>query len=338
MDDKLQLMQPPGEWFAGPFMKDPTANKARVLGRVYNPLTQERLILPLRKEVAIYDNSTIMDVAGCRNQCTYCWVDPKVLAGSHKTLEKHGARWLTAEAAAQKMVDHTKRHGTKNMNITGGEVFLTPEWTWDVVQVLEQESSGIIVLDSMGSDLLDCPEMYDFLASIKDRVLIFLSLKAHWDDYPAIANAPSEAAEHPYVALEELWHRGIPAVPQMLGAFFYTLRMQDIADRLMQIHPDGAKILQIDKFSDFRTVVNRSTPAKRLKRTGFCYSVQDRKDGTANVMTPTEAKNEWIQVLQSIYGDSYEAPPHGAGEMPLMNVDANLEASLAYVRKTIFNK
>lgn len=273
-------------------------------------------------------------VSGCSFCCQHCFVNPESLAGVK-------GEFYTAEKAFLALRKIILRTKNPQVQFNGGEVFLAPEWTLELIARLSHfyenecaftsaEHSGLIWCDTMGFDLMREPQVFDQLVPYRKHVALFISTKGHPDDYEIVARAPREFADEPFLALQAAWQKKIVAIPEVLDRMFWPSRMDWYAERLTAIHPNAPRVLHMDAYSPVHYV--KWSPDKKLKTIGFRAH---KTDTFRNAPLRDEAIAEWQKRLVGLYGPSGMKPPYPRIDSPVFDCDRFPDESFTLVEELI---
>jgi len=269
----LPTIQPPEKWAVRKPPIDVLSRREQVLERVLRDGKRKVYKIDSGGGFAGNDNreAACLYVSGCSFFCQYCFVNPQSLSG-----EK--GEFLTAEETFLKLKRVILRTENPHVQFNGGELFLTPEWTLDLIRLLSEffgkecpitsnKHKGVIWIDTMGFDLMREPQVFDALAPYQEHVALFISTKGHPRDYEIVSRAPKVFADEPFLALQKAWEHGLVAMPEVLDRMFWPQRMDWYIERLRAIHPNAPRVLHLDYYSPVNRV--RWAPDKKMKAIGW---------------------------------------------------------------------
>lgn len=289
---------------------DPVSFGKIILHNVYDPEKNTRMVYKFRCS-ASYGGSVAIDLMGCSYRCPYCWVHTAVLTGGGSFIEILKSRGqklaYTPREAAIELQKYIKATKTPSIQITGAETFLTPSWTLELIvhlnhyltggypyRIPQKYDKGLIWVDSQGFDLMKHEWLFAELAKYRKRVRLFISLKAHPNDYAKTTGVDPQYAETPFLALELAWQFRIIAIPQMLDNLFRPERMEWLFERLSQIHPNAPRVLEFDRLRLFPW--RKDQNMERMKHAGFRFG----KNG--DIVPRRVALKAWQETLVRHYG------------------------------------
>lgn len=274
-------------------------------------------------------------VSGCSYSCQYCFVNPQSLTGIK-------GDYCSPQEAFEKLRRIVVQTQNPHVQFNGGEVFLTPDWTLELIRLLceffekdcqfASKSRGIIWCDTMGFDLMRESQLFEALVPYKKHVAIFLSTKGHPDDYELVARAPREFADDAFLVLEKAWQHGLVAMPEALDRIFWPQRMDWYIERLQGIHPNAPRVLHIDKYSPVNRV--KWAPNKKMKVIG---GRPNKSDPERNMPLREEVITEWQNRLGKIYGPKGAKPHYDGIDSPTFDCDLYPDESFYLVEKLILN-
>lgn len=286
-----------------------------ILKKVYDPATNRRKIWKFRYNDYSYGGVISMDIMGCSFRCDYCWVDNSVLTGGGgivKLNEDKGKNfYLSPEEAFAVLRRYMERYKLPSVQITGGETFLAPRWTLEVLKLLckyfkneyphsipRPYKPGVVWIDTQGVDLMrhEADGIFEKLAEFRDHLRLFISLKAHPRDFVQRTGVDASFADVGFQVLERAWRHHIIAIPQMLDGLFYPDTAEWFLERLKKIHPNGPRILQVDKLRLFGFLPGERNVG-RMKKRGFRFG----KDGDR--IKREQALATWRAALNRTYGN-----------------------------------
>lgn len=276
-------------------------------------------------------------VSGCSFFCQYCFVNPASLSG------EKGDFYSPQEAfeGLQKILLRTKN---PQVQFNGGEVFLTPEWTLELIRLLSEffeeecsltsnEHTGIIWCDTMGFDLMREPQLFKSLEPYRRHIALFISTKGHPSDYEIVSRIPGEFADEPFLALKKAWEHKLVAMPEVLDRMFWPERMDWYVKRLRAIHPNAPRVLHFDQYSPVNYVA--WAPDKKLRGIGFR---PNKNDGERNAPLREEAIDEWQKRLALLYGAQEMKPPYDGIDSPTFDCDRYPDESFRLVEQLILDR
>ena len=275
-------------------------------------------------------------VSGCSFFCQYCFVSPASLSGVK-------GNFYTPEEAFQALKKIIVRTKNPQVQMNGGEVFLAPEWTVELIRLLSEfferdcrftseKRPGRIWCDTMGFDLLCASSIFPKLIPYQKHVALFLSTKGHPDDYEILARAPQEFADDAFCALALAWGHELVAVPEVLDRMFYPERMDWYIERLRRVHPNAPRVLHFDKYSPVDYVA--WAPGKKMRAIGFR---SNKSDPCRNAPSREEAIEEWQLRLKALYGEEGMKPPYRGIDTPVFDCDRYPDESFRLVEELILN-
>lgn len=327
MSTDLVVIQPKSQYI------NAMTRGAQVLSRVYDSDKHTRLVHKIRRNDRAYGKNTIsIDLSGCSYFCSYCWVNPRSLNG---TIEDD--KPMTPPQAAKKIIDKLERFGSNVVQVTGGETFLTAEWTLDLIGCLygyfqkayrtnrKLAKKGLIWIDSHGSDILDNASMVvDSLRRMRSRVRVFISLKAHPNDFEQVTSVNHIYANRAFQALRLCWQNDIVAVPQMLDKLFKPEYMEWFYYKLHGIHPQAPLVLELDSLTvfGFKPWMN----LHRMKKVDITLVKRDK------------AICAWLALLKKYYGEDYVTRldfPYP--ELGYFDVDSDPIVGVDYIDRNILS-
>src|SRR6185369_8023589 len=143
--------------------------------------------------------------SGCSFMCQYCFVNPESLAGTQ-------GEFYTPQEAFEETKKGIFKTENPQVQFNGGEVFLTPEWTLELIRLLyeffeqkhpftSKQHPGRIWCDTMGFDLMQSKWLFKALQPYRKHVALFISTKGHPDDYEVVTRTPAKFADEPFLAL-----------------------------------------------------------------------------------------------------------------------------------------
>lgn len=111
-----------------------------ILNNVYDPAANRRKVWKFRYNDYSYGGVISTDIMGCTFRCDYCWVDNSILTGAGGAVQRNEDRgknfFLSPEETLAILRRYIERYKLPSIQITGGETFLTPKWTLDLLQLL----------------------------------------------------------------------------------------------------------------------------------------------------------------------------------------------------------
>lgn len=335
----LPTIVPPEQWAHKKPPIDVLARRKTVLGNVLHDGKRKIYkIGPGKGFAGIGDRwAACLYFSGCSFMCQHCFVNPQSLLGTK-------GDFYSPTEVFQKLRKAILKTRNPHVQFNGGEIFLTPEWTLELIGLLsrffEQECCftsrkhlGRIWCDTMGFDLMREPQLFEALVPYKEHVALFISTKGHPDDYETVARAPSEFADDSFLALEKAWQHGIVAMPEVVDRMFWPQRMDWYIQRLRAIHPNAPRVLHLDVYSPVNRV--RWAPDKKLKVIGFR---PNRSDPERNTPLREEVIAEWQNRLEALYGPEARKPPYEKADSPLFECDLYPDESFQLVERLILNR
>ncbi len=290
-----------------------------VLRNVYDAATNKRKVWKFHYNDYSYGGVISMDVMGCSFRCDYCWVDNSILLGAGGFVRRHENRgesfFLSPGEAFEKLRRYIERYKLPSVQITGGETFLTPEWTLELLRLLceyfeqgypfhipRDYAPGVVWIDTQGADLMrhEAAGIFERLAAFRDHLRLFISLKAHPRDFVQRTNVSQSFTDVSFRALENAWRYRIFAVPQMIDGLFYPETAEWFFERLKRIHPSAPRVLQIDRLRLFGFLPGERNVG-RMKQRGFKFG----KNG--NRVFRNQALATWREILNREFGKDNSA-------------------------------
>lgn len=291
-----------------------------IIRNVYDPTKNSRKIWKFRYNSYSYGGVISTDVMGCSFRCDYCWVDNSILAGSGGIVRNHErcgeSFFLSPGEVLEKLRLFIERHKLPSVQITGGEIFLTPNWSLEVLerlceyfeqgypyQIPKAYMPGVVWIDTQGADLMRDTNIFKQLERFREHVRLFISIKAHPRDWGQRTGVDTEFSDVGFQALEQAWRHRIIAIPQMLDGLFYPDTMPWFCERLQRIHPNAPRLLQIDKLRLYGFVPGGRN-VTRMKRRGFRFG-SIAKGG--HRVPRNVALAAWREMLNHTYGTDSKA-------------------------------
>ncbi len=335
----LSTIVPPEQWANKKSPIDVLARRKMVLGNVLRDGKRKIYKIEPGKGFA-GDNekgAACLFVSGCSFLCQYCFVNPASLSGAKGDFH-------SPEEAFEKLKKIIISTRNPHVQFNGGEVFLTPEWTLELIKLLSEffekecrftsgKHPGRIWCDTMGFDLMRESQLFESLTPYKKRVALFISTKGHPDDYEIVSRTPGEFADEPFLALEKAWKHGLVAMPEVLDRMFWPQRMDWYIERLKAIHPNAPRVLHLDQYSPISYV--RWSPDKKMKTIGFR---PNKSDPERNSPIREEVIEEWQNRLEALYGPTGRKPPYRGIDSPTFCCDLYPDESFRLTEELIFNK
>lgn len=334
------LSSPPSRKVIDPFKRGEV-----VLKNVFDPVKNTRHVYGVRFSYS-YGESIGIDNGGCSYLCNYCWVAPQKLTGAGPMIDAMRAKGqkidFTPEELALRVIRFIEKYRTPNVQITGAETFLTPDWTLEVVERLarylrcdyprripRKYAPGTVWIDSQGFDLVKYPRALKELARLSKQVRLLISIKAHPDDFEKLTNVDKRYAETAFQALELAWQHRIPAFPQMIDSVFPPHRMEWLFERLSRIHPNAPRVLEFDhmRFFPYHDYQNMN----RMKRAGFTFG-----KGSPDIIRRNVSLKAWQEMLRCHYGADNATPPYPR-PLEYFDCDTYPFESVELLKKWVFN-
>lgn len=334
----LPTIVPPEQWARRKSPINVLARREEVLSNVLH--NKERKIYKIECGKGFAgDNengAACLYVSGCSFLCQYCFVNPESLSGRK-------GKFYSPEKTFEKLKRIILRIKNPHVQFNGGEIFLTPEWTLELIRLLSKffenecpftsdEHPGRIWVDTMGFDLMREPHVFDALMPYQNHVALFISTKGHPEDYEIVSRTPSEFSDEPFLALEKAWKHGLVAMPEVLDRMFWVQRMDWYIKRLRAIHPNAPRVLHLDQYSPVNRV--KWAPNKKMKVIGWR---PNKSDGERNAPLREEVIKEWRNRLEVEYGSSGRTPPYDGIDSPTFCCDLYPDESFQLVKKLILN-
>ena len=299
---------------------DPNTFAPTILRNVYDPDGNRRKVYKFRHNAYSYGGVISLDVMGCSFRCDYCWVDNSILAGAGGLVRLHENRgedyFLTPEGAFRKLRRSMERYRLPSVQITGGEIFLTPRWSLELLERLcdyyekaypyripDAYTPGVVWVDTQGVDLVRDPGIFGRLERFREHLRLFISVKAHPRDWTQRTRVNASFADVGFRALEQAWNHRIIAIPQMVDGLFYPETMPWFMKRLQRVHPNAPRLLQIDKLRLYGFVPGGRN-VTRMKNRGFRFG--SVTDGGHRVPRDI-ALEAWRDTLTRTYGSGSKA-------------------------------
>ena len=265
---------------------DPITFRESIRKNVYDEAANRRMVYKIRRSGS-YNGAVSVYLGGCSYRCDYCYVHTDWLSGGGRLVRKNAGRknfFMTPEELFAVVRKRMEEWRIPQIQFTGGETFLTPRWTADFIALAARyfESgsyphpipkaygSGAIWVDSQGFDLLQHQELLPELASYHKYLRIFISAKAHPDDFAQRTGVNPGHADDAFLALEQAWKHGIVAMPQMIDNLFYPKKMDWLFDRLSRIHPQAPRVVEIDRLQLYAWKESTKN-IQRMQKRGFQF-------------------------------------------------------------------
>lgn len=334
----LSTITPPREWARKGAPLDVFERRDRIRERVLR--NGERMVYKISPAKGFSGcdgkDAACLYISGCSFHCVYCFVNPASLAGRK-------GEFMSPEKAFRKLRRIILKTENPHVQFNGGEVFLTPDWTLEVIRLLcdffendcpftSKQKPGRIWCDTMGFDLIREPHLFQRLQPFRKHVALFISTKGHPDDYEIIARAPREVADEPFRAIHEAWKHRLVAIPEVLDRFFYPQTMDWYMRRLRKIHPNAPRVLHLDIYSPINRV--RWSPDIMIKKAGFR---PNKSDPERNVPLRDEVVAAWQDKLQKVYGISSRQPRYRGKKRPTFCCDDYPDESFRMVERLIIS-
>ncbi|MBI3308271.1 MAG: radical SAM protein [Candidatus Melainabacteria bacterium] len=302
---------------------DPFAQQAKVLPRVYNDTTNQRLVRRIR-EGRSYGGSTTIDVIGCNMLCSYCYVDDSFLTGlgGSKSMlareKKQGkVRPFTPKELASEVTRTIEEKGwPSNIQITAAEPFITPDWLIELIEKLAphaRNNKSFIWVDTNGVNIVQNPEIIKRLKPFGDVLRIFVSSKNAPKFYAQTTKVDKTHANTGFQCIDMLWENEMSSYLQAISALFFLETFDWYTGRLEKLHEAAPLLLDLDRLSYLPLPRIRSG----LKSTGL-WDIRQRD---------VETEKAWKAHLETHYGRTVNR---------LLSVDYHVEDE-ALVRNHIFN-
>lgn len=305
----LSTIRPPHKWVSERPPLDIKSRRQKVLSRVYQDGKRKIYNIRPAKGFSGTDgrDAANMDFSGCSFHCGYCFVNPASLTGVQ-------GQFLSPNQAFKVLRGIIRKTGNPQVQFNGGEVFLTPDWTLEVIHLLcaffsgscsftSRNSPGHIWCDTMGFDLMRDTRIFERLIPYRRHVALFVSTKGHPDDYEIMARAPFAVADEPFQALEMAYRHGLVAVPEVIDRFFWPQTMNWYMERLKAVHPNAPRVLHMDRYSRVGRVP--WSPDRMIKKIGFR---PNKSDPERNMPLREETIAAWQDMLEAEYGRRYRRP------------------------------
>lgn len=335
----LPTIAPPERWARQKSSIDVLARREMVRKNVLRDCKRKIYKIEPARGFAGTDGKTAacLYVSGCSFFCQYCFVNPTSLSGAKGDFYTP----LEAFEGLKKILLRTKN---PQVQFNGGEIFLTPEWTVELVRLLSdffeqecvftnEEHPGRIWCDTMGFDLMREPRLFETLTQYKKHLALFISTKGHPDDYEIVSRAPAKFADEPFLVLEKAWQHELVAIPEVLDRMFWPERMDWYVKRLRAIHLNAPRVLHFDQYSPVNHVA--WAPDKKLKVIGFR---PNKSDGGRNAPLREEAIGEWQKRLMLLYGSGGMKPPYEGIDSPTFDCDRYPDESFRLVEQLILGQ
>ncbi len=302
---------------------DPFAQQAKVLPRVYNEQTNERLVRRIR-EGRSYGGSTTIDVIGCNMLCSYCYVDDSFLTGlegSKSMLAREKKQGKVQPFTPKALADEVKRtieeeEWPKNIQITAAEPFMTPDWLIELIEELAphaRKNKSFIWVDTNGVNIVQNPEIIKRLKPFSNILRIFVSSKNAPEFYAQTTKVDKSFADTGFQCIDMLWENEMSSYLQAISALFFPETFDWYTERLEKLHEAAPLLLDLDRLSYLPLPRIRGG----LQRAGLWEIRQ--KD--------VKTEQAWKEHIEAHYGKSVNR---------LFSVDYHVEDE-ALVREHIFN-
>ncbi len=299
----MQILTPPEEWTKKKTPIDVMARREEVFRNVSQDGKRKIYKIEAAKGFSGGKDKKAACIyfSGCSFMCQYCFVNPQSLTGAK-------GEFMSAYEAFLKLRRIILQTKNPQVQFNGGEVFLTPEWTVELVRLLSEffdndcpfvskKHPGRIWCDTMGFDLQREPQVFKALEPYRKHVALFISTKGHPKDYEVVTRTPAMFADEPFLALETAWKHGLVAMPEVLDRICWPQRMDWYIERLQAIHPNAPRVLHFDRYSPITYV--KWSPDKRLKMIG---AIPNKNDPERNLPLYEEVIVEWQKRLKAVYG------------------------------------
>lgn len=302
---------------------DPFVQQARVLPRVYNEQTNERLI----REITLgksYGKSTKVAVIGCNLLCSYCYVDDSFLTGIPtednllgREIESGKVKPYNPKKLAQETIRMIEeKNWPSNIQITAAEPFMTPDWLIELIEELvphARKNKSFIWVDTNGINIVQSPEIIKKLKPFSDVLRIFVSSKNAPKHYTATTKASTKFADTGFQCIDMLWENEMSSYLQAISALFFLETFDWYTERLEKLHTAAPLLLDLDRLSYM--------PLPRIRgglKVAGLWDIR-QKD--------TQTEEAWKAHLETYYGRNVNR---------LFSVDNHVEDE-ALVRDHIFN-
>ncbi|MBI2047650.1 MAG: 4Fe-4S cluster-binding domain-containing protein [Parcubacteria group bacterium] len=334
----LNTVIPPEQWAVKKPPINVLARRKKVLGKVLRGGKRKIYKIGITKGFAgdSKTGATCLYFSGCSFSCQYCFVNPASLSGAK-------GKFYSPKEILDRLRKTVLRTQNPHLQLNGGEVFMTTEWTLELIKLLseffENECSftsdqrpGIIWCDTMGFDLMREPQLFDALIPYKNHIALFISTKGHPDDFEIVSRTPSKFAEDSFLALERAWEHDLVAMPEVLDRMFWPQRMDWYAERLRAIHPNAPRVLHLDYYSPVNRV--KWAPDKKMKTIGWRPNKGDKE---RNAPLREEVIEAWQKRLMALYGLKGMKPPYHGIDSPIFCCDKYPDESFRLVQELILN-
>lgn len=336
----LSTITPPHEWARSRPPIDVLARRQKVFSEVYKD--GKRKIYNIRAAKGFSGpgdrDAANMDFSGCSFHCGYCFVNPKSLSG------KVDKPFLSPYEAFGKLRHIILKTENPQVQFNGGEVFLAPNWTLKVIELLcdffqneceftSRQHPGHIWCDTMGFDLIREQKVCELLVPFRKHVALFISTKGHPEDYEVMARAPRKFADDAFLALERAYAHGLVAVPEVIDRFFWPQTVDWYMDRLLAIDENAPRVLHMDQYSRVGRVP--WSPDMMIKLAGFR---PNKSDPERNMPLREEIIPVWQDELEARYGKLFRRPRLEGRAHPTFCCDVYPDACFRMVERLILKE
>lgn len=198
-----------------------------------------------------YGGIVTADCAGCGLLCKFCWVSDKVTGRPAEV-----GKFYTPDEIAHGFVTLAKKHGLRQLRVSGGEPTIGKPHLLQLLDRLEREGCRFI-LETNGI-LIAYDESYAEELSKYDFVHVRVSLKGcNEEEFSMLTGAKPDGFKLQLKSIEKLVEADVSCHPSIMASFSPRKNLDSLIKRLGSMSSELAKEVEIEELILYPHVINR---------------------------------------------------------------------------------